>query len=246
MIDLHCHLLPQMDDGPENLKESLLMAREAVRQGITHIVCTPHHNAYFCNPKEKIIQSVNWLQKELNERQVPLVLVKGQEVRAHRFLVKEIEEEKIMFVDEGNTYILLEFSCKELPGYTDDLLYDLRVMDIIPIIVHPERNQTIQENPNILLPYLNMGCLAQLTAPSLVGIYGKKVRQLSEKLLENRLVQMVASDAHARRTRDFYLRKAYSMIEKKFGRSRIDELDTTCKTIINSGLVRAYGYVPIQ
>ncbi len=245
MIDLHCHLLPQMDDGPENLEATLSMSCEAVRQGITHIVCTPHHNARFYNPKDKIIQSVKELQKELDERKIPLILFEGQEVRAHRFLINDIKEEKVLFIDDGNKYLLLEFSCRELPEYTDQLLYDLRTIGIIPIIVHPERNRLFQENPNILLPYLNMGCLAQLTAPSLIGIYGKKVQQLSERLVAHHLVQMVASDAHARTTRDFYLKKAYSLIEKKLGESRIKELDITCKNIINSVVVRAHDYVPI-
>lgn len=243
MIDLHCHILPSLDDGAQNLKESVEMAEEAVRQGITHILCTPHHNQHFQNPKAEVLAAVPKLQKVLDERKLPLTLFEGQEVRIHSRLIEEIEQENILFADVEDRYLLAELPSNEIPAFTESLFYELRKKGIIPIIVHPERNRGFQENPNQLLPYLNMGCLAQLTAPSLVGIYGKKIQKLSEELITHQLVQMVASDAHARKNRDFHMKEAYKIIRKKYGQEVVERMEKTCRNVINGDVCRAARYM---
>lgn len=245
MIDLHCHILPGVDDGAKTLADSIAMAKEAVRQGITHILCTPHHNQRYTNEKTDVIKSVEALQKEFDARNIPLTLFEGQEVRIKRELIDEIKQDKILFADVTDRYLLAELPTRNIPDYTESLFFELRKMGIIPIIVHPERNLRFQEEPNLLLPYLNMGCLAQLTAPSLVGIYGKQVKKLSEKLIEHNLVQMIASDAHSRKDRDFYMAKAYKTVEKKFGQQKIEMMDQVTRDVVNGVKITAKDYGPI-
>lgn len=245
MMDLHCHILPGVDDGAQDLNDSLAMAKKAVKQGITHILCTPHHNQRFQNPKNEILAKVPLLQKELDDRGIPLTLFEGQEVRIHSNLLEEIKEDRILFADVEDRYLLVEFPSSEIPVYAENLLYQLRKEDIVPIIVHPERNKGFQDDPNQILNYLNMGCLAQLTAPSIVGVFGKDVQRLSEQYVAHGLVQMVASDAHRLQLRDFYLKEAYQHINKKFGNKILEKMDQTCKDVINGDSITVPSYTGI-
>lgn len=234
MIDLHCHILPGIDDGAENLDASIAMAEKAIEQGITHILCTPHHNnGKYTNPKSSIIDQVAILQKELDKRDLPLTLFEGQEVRITGTLIDEIKEDRILFTDIEDTYILIEFPTLDIPAYTEQLFFELRAMQKIPIIVHPERNAKFRENPNLLIPFLDMGCFAQLTAPSYIGVFGKSIQKTAKLMVENNLVQMVASDAHGVHKRNFYLKEAYKKIAKDFGVEVVTEMQQVAKDIAN-------------
>jgi protein-tyrosine phosphatase len=243
MIDLHCHILPGLDDGADTVIEAIDMARKAVSQGITHILCTPHHNRNYQNPKNKVIKAVETFQKELDIFEIPLVLFEGQEVRISDLLLEDIRADEILFVDVTNRYLLVEFPANEVPLYAEQILYKLCKQGIRPIIVHPERNGGFQKEPSQLVSFLNMGCLAQVTAPSIVGRFGKKVQRFSFQLIEYGLVHMVASDAHGANKRDFYYKEAYDLIAEKFGENVIKNMDQTCKDIVNGDEVsrRKYG-----
>ncbi|MDR1521494.1 MAG: tyrosine protein phosphatase [Streptococcaceae bacterium] len=237
MIDLHCHILHSVDDGAKSLKESIKMAKKAVKSGITHILCTPHHNHRFDNPKDKVIKLVKNLQQELDKCKVPLRLLEGQEVKIHRFLMNEIENNKILFADVTNKYLILEFPTTEAPAYIETLLIEMIEKKIIPVIVHPERYIWAYHNHDLFLRFLNMGCLAQLTAPSLVGNYGSKIKKQACKLIQNNLVHMVASDAHGVKTRNFYLKEAFNIIEKKYGQEKVDYFKNVARAVINGDVL---------
>lgn len=216
MIDLHCHILAGIDDGAESMDASLAMAREAVDQGITHILCTPHHNnGRYENPKATVISTVALLQAELDQRNLPLTLLEGQEVRITGELLEEIKKDRILFTDLADTYLLIEFPTMDVPAYTEDLFFELRALGKVPVIVHPERNAKFREDPNRLIPYLEMGCLAQLTAPSIVGSFGKSIQKTAKTMVKHNLVQMVASDAHGVNKRTFYMKEAYEAVGKE-------------------------------
>ncbi len=242
MLDLHCHILPGVDDGAQTIDDSLKMANKAVKQGITHILCTPHHNRRYQNPKSEVMSAVEELQAVLDEKGIPLILFEGQEVRIHDQLVQEIEQDRILFIDVTDQYLLIEFPTAEIPHYAESVLYELCQMGKVPVIVHPERNLGFQEEPNQLLYFLNMGCLAQLTAPSIVGVFGKPVQKLSHRLIKNGLVQMVASDAHNLKQRDFYLKEASEYIVKHFGESRWEQMDQMCRDVVNGDPVVPFDY----
>jgi protein-tyrosine phosphatase len=238
MIDLHCHIIPQVDDGAKSLKESIKMAEEAVKSGISHILCTPHHNHRFNNPKNEVIKLVKKLQQELDKRTIPLRLFEGQEVKIHRLLMNEIENNKILFADVKDKYLILEFPTTEIPAYAEMLLIQMIEKEITPIIVHPERYIWAYNNYDLLFRFLNMGCLAQLTAPSLVGDYGVKIKKQAHKLIQNNLVHMLASDAHGLKTRNFYLKEAFYIIKKKYGQEKVDYFQNVARAIINGDTLR--------
>ncbi|MDR1472987.1 MAG: tyrosine protein phosphatase [Lactobacillales bacterium] len=234
MIDLHCHIIPQVDDGANSLKESVKMAEKAVKDGISHILCTPHHNHHFNNPKDKVIELVKNLQQELDDRAIPLYLFEGQEVRIYRFLLDEIKNDKILFADVTDRHLMLEFPTSEVPAYAEDMLIQMIEQEgIKPVIVHPERYNWVHHNQNVLQHFLNLGCLAQLTAPSLVGSYGIKIKHFAHQLIQDNLVHMIASDAHGLKTRNFYLKEAFDIVRKKYGQEKVDYFQNVARAVIN-------------
>jgi protein-tyrosine phosphatase len=217
MIDIHCHILPGVDDGAQSLSDSLNMARMAVNQGIRKIVATPHHlnNAYE-NPKHSIIERVKELNEALRLEKIDLEILPGQEVRIHGEMLQGYETGEILPVNH-TPYILVEFPSNHVPRYTEKLFYDLQVSGLIPVIVHPERNQEIIENPDLLYRFVKKGAFTQITAASICGDFGKKIRNFSLQLVEANQTHLIASDAHNIKNRSFKMSEAFEVIEKKYG-----------------------------
>lgn len=238
MIDLHCHILPAIDDGAHTLDDSLDMARKAISQGITHLMCTPHHNnGKYSNPANQVIEQVARLQQELDQRNLKLTLLEGQEVRITGTLLEDIAKGEILFTDLDDTYILIEFPTGEVPAYTEQLFFQLISQGHIPVIVHPERNAVFRRDPNELIPFLEMGVLTQLTAPSIVGIFGKDIQKTARQMLEHDMLYMVASDAHNLKHRSFYLKEAYEEIQKIGGKKMAIDMQQMTKDLVNGDKV---------
>ncbi|EOI00172.1 protein-tyrosine phosphatase [Enterococcus haemoperoxidus ATCC BAA-382] len=234
MIDLHCHILPGIDDGAQSIDDSIDMAEMAVKQGITHILCTPHHNnGKYDNSAGKVISCVSALQEELDRRKVPLTLFEGQEVRIGGELLEQIQTNDILFADLNNRYLLIEFPTNEIPAYSKQMFYKLLEAGHVPIIVHPERNSKFIEDPNRLLPFLEMGVLTQLTAPSYVGIFGSKIEKIAKQMVAHSMVYMMASDAHNIDKRGFFMKKAYDAIAADMGSDYVEAMQQMAKDILN-------------
>ncbi|MBP2097205.1 tyrosine-protein phosphatase [Enterococcus rivorum] len=247
MIDLHCHILPKIDDGAQSLADSILMAESAVQQGISHILCTPHHNnGRYSNPAKKVISKVSELQQELDLRDIPLTLFEGQEVRIGGSLVDEIIKKEILFADLSNKYILIELPTREIPSYADKLLFELLTKGHTPIIVHPERNYQLMETPNDLIPFLEMGVLTQVTAASYLGGFGKKIGKIAKQMVENNMAHIIASDAHNTGKRGFFMKEAYEQIAKDLGSEKVIAMQQTVKDILNGDEVVVPEYTEIK
>lgn len=247
MIDLHSHILPGLDDGARTIDESLAMAQQAIDQGITHLMCTPHHlNGKFMNPADSVIEAVDKLQKELDQRHLPLTLLEGQEVRLTEVLLSEIGKESVLFIDVTDRYLLLELPTKELPLHIEGIFYQLIKRGYIPVIAHPERNLVFRKDPNRLLPFLKMGALTQLTAPSIVGVFGKEIQHASKQLLEHQMGFMVASDAHNVSSRAFLLKEAYEEIQKICGSETVTAMQKMAKDLVNGDPVDRPNYRAIK
>lgn len=238
MIDLHCHILPGIDDGAKSMDDSLKMARKAVAQGITHVLATPHYkNGRWDIEKEDILEYVVSLQTELDQREIPLKIFPGQEVRIVGELLEDISANKIQFIDEADRYILIEFPTATIPHFTNRLFFELQKMGITPIIVHPERNHAVLNNPDELLALVEKGALAQVTAGSYVGSFGKKIQKLSHQLIQADLVHFIASDAHNVNSRDFYMSEAFEKLGKEFGNQKVNQFQQITKDLINGEII---------
>ncbi|MGV2939574.1 tyrosine-protein phosphatase [Mesobacillus sp. LC4] len=217
MIDLHCHILAGIDDGAQTMAESIEMARAAVNEGIDTIIATPHHkNGRYENSKQDIIQKTDELNEVLKAENIPMTILPGQEPAIHGELLKGITLGEVSTLN-NTQYIFIELPAGHVPRYTDKLLYDLQMEGKIPVIVHPERNQEIIERPEILYQLIKNGALSQVTASSICGIFGKKIKSFSEQLIEANLVHFIASDAHNTNKRGFRMAHAYDSINTLYG-----------------------------
>lgn len=247
MFDLHCHILHGVDDGAKTLQDSIDMAKMAVEEGITHVLATPHHmNRDWINEKKKVTTLVNDLQLELDKRNIPLIIFPGQEVRIYGDLISDFKNDKILFTDEDEQYLLIEFPTRNIPSYTERLFYNLEAEGITPIIVHPERNREILENPNKLKKLIDKGALAQLTAASYVGEFGKSIQKLSLQLVESNLVHFIASDAHNISNRKFHMAEAYEKLENDFGRKTVKRFEETTKNLLNGDNVFSLETISVK
>lgn len=231
MIDIHCHIIPEIDDGPKGIDSSLEMARNAVEQGITTIVATPHCNRRYDTDKISINDKVTLLNSKLVENHIPLKIIPGQEIRLAGGIVDGLNSEELQPLGDSK-YILLELPSRSVPCFTDKLIYNLLSEGYIPVIAHPERNEQIMKDPNILYKFVNEGALAQLTAGSISGVFGKKLKKLSEDLIDANLIHFVASDAHPMPNRGFFLEDAFNEIEKAFGEDCVDYLKENAELLV--------------
>jgi protein-tyrosine phosphatase len=209
MIDLHCHILPGVDDGAKSMEESLSMARKALEDGIHTIVATPHTlNGIYINPVNEVTSRVANLQECLSKNHIKLQLYAGADVYMCPHMLERIESGDAGTIDNAGKYILLEFPSQIVPPGAKDEIFSLKLNGITPIITHPERNPAIQQDIDILYELVRMGSLSQVTAMSITGEFGGMVMQCAERLLTRRLVHVIATDAHSSDTRPPVLSQA--------------------------------------
>lgn len=204
MIDLHCHLLPGIDDGPQTLPEALAMARLAVEHGIREVRVTPHlHVGRWDNDRARIAAAVDAFVISLKKESIELRLGFAAEVRASYDIVPLVEENRVPFLGawEGQKVLLLELPHSHVPVGADKLVEWLLARGIRPMIAHPERNKDILRDPGKILPFVRLGCLLQLTADAVAGGFGAECAARAAQFLEEGWVTVLASDAHDTRMR---------------------------------------------
>lgn len=220
MIDLHCHMLPGIDDGSDSLDMSLNMAIEAKKEGVNKILLTPHHmDGEYVNHKKQVLSYVSKFKNELLKNNIDIEVRAGQEVHINGNLISAIENDDILYADKECKYMMLELPHYGIPEYTENLIFELKVRGITPVIVHPERNHGFQEAPDKLYDLVEQGCLTQLTANSYLGGFGKKVQKFTEQIIDSGLGFTFSSDAHDLTGRKFMLNEAYKKLFQKEGES---------------------------
>src|SRR5712692_4726575 len=196
MIDLHNHILPGVDDGAKSVEEACEMARALLSQGVTAVCCTPHTTEWASAGDEpRIQQRVAELRVALASDGLGLELLAGAEAHITPSLAADVQRHKVPTLN-GTPYLLLEFPYDSVPPFYERVVFELQVNGIRPVIAHPERIAPIADDPGILYQLVRRGCLGQLTAMSLAGGFGPRLREVSELMLEHRLVHLIASDAH--------------------------------------------------
>jgi protein-tyrosine phosphatase len=234
MIDTHLHILPGIDDGPETIEESETLARALVQEGIHTSIATPHYNDLFPQrPAAEIKERVNELQQVLDSQGIPLRLFSGHEALIKPGLVDDIQVGKLATLN-GSRYLLLELWNNTWLPETERVIFELRAFGIIPIIAHPERYRTIQQNPDRLLTLLEQGALAQLTVGGLLGIQGNSTRKCAETLLKKGYIHCIASDAHNLKRQPLNVARGLQRATELLGQTALSRLIETHPTqIIN-------------
>lgn len=202
MIDVHCHLLPALDDGAPDLPSALAMAQQASAAGVTAILCTVHHlNGVYDNPRGDILAALATFQGHLDTLDIPLTLYPGAELHLVPELPAQLEDGLALTCNDQHQAALVELPKQDLPLGAEAILEDILYAGITPIIAHPERNQVLLRHPERLADWVQWGCKVQLTAQSCTGEFGPLRQQVSRQWLTQGLVHLVASDAHRPRGR---------------------------------------------
>ena len=195
-FDLHCHLLPDVDDGPATMADALALAQALVQQGFSTVVATPHYLEDFSQRYQaQIKQQYQLLCEALQEAGVPLHVVLGGEILLTPVLL-DLAPQELPFI-AGTKSLLLELPLYQaLPSYTEQVLFQLQLQGCQPIIAHPERCQALQSDPASLQTLVQLGCLVQVNFTSLSGLYGKRVQRTAKQLLNDGMAHFLASDSH--------------------------------------------------
>lgn len=212
MIDIHCHILHNIDDGPEDIEESIKMAQIAYLDGITVIVATPHVKDILI-PIETIEDRIDKLHARLAIEKMPVKILRGADVSS-TISPSYMENYTI----NGSKYILYEFPHTHLPANAKGLIFNANLKGLHPIITHPERNPSVIKNPNLIADLAISNAYIQITAGSLTGDFGYEVKQCAINLLKMGIVHFIATDAHSSSWRRPVLSEGLKVAEKIVGR----------------------------
>ena len=209
MIDIHTHILPSIDDGPETIEESVELCKIAANDGIKKIVATPHSkDGVYESKSDKILETVDALSLKLKENQIDIEILPGSEVHIHEGLVGNIESGEVLTINNGGKFILFELPFVFIPPGTDKFVFNLKANGIVPIIAHAERIAAFQKKPELVSQLVKIGALVQVNTQGLTGRAGPGDKKCVELLLKNRWVHFIASDVHSLTGRPPILSKA--------------------------------------
>lgn len=237
MIDLHCHLLPAVDDGPGTIEQAVEMAKRAASEGVTVIVVTPHaFHPQFDTASLNFQHATSTLQTILHQEGLKIDLYPGQEIRVFGDLVEALEKGEALSL-AGSRYVLVEFPSDSVPAYAEQLFFALQTDGYTPIIAHPERNKEFATNPKRLMDFVSSGALSQITTGSLTGEFGQNVKELSFAFLRNGLSHILASDAHSNGRRTFYWAEAERKVMTELGEEAWETYMANAEAILRDEFV---------
>jgi protein-tyrosine phosphatase len=219
MVDIHHHLLPGLDDGSNSMETSVAMAKLAVADGITHVVCTPHANGNYAFDPAVNTARTDALRARLAEQNIPLTLGRGCDFHLSFDNVNQAKVDPARFSINGLGYLLVEIPDYGLPPGLTETFYELQLAGLTSILTHPERNPTLQKDPERMKEWLRGGLLIQVTADSLTGHKGKHAQRMAHDLLEKRWVHFLATDAHNTTSRPPRMREAHNLVATHYGAS---------------------------
>lgn len=217
MIDIHTHVLPGVDDGARDLDTALAMLEQAVADATTHLICTPHVLSRVSPEwEQRCLANFERLQEAAGRRGWPLELLLGGEIYLQADLL-EYRRHRFFTLDRGGKYVLLELPAIEIPQFTETVLFNLRLQGYYVVLAHPERNSSLLGRLDRIRTLVERGAWVQVNAGSLLGRFGSEVERFSRKLIRDRLVHFVASDAHDPASRKPVLSPAATWVTEHAG-----------------------------
>lgn len=225
MIDLHSHILPGIDDGASTLEDSIALAFDALQNGVTKILATPHINlGTFDNDLQSIQKAFSDLTQQLQlqqgqSQQIDITLAYAAEVRICPEIMMLAKTQSLPFMGkwQGADLLLLEFPHSHIPPGSEKLVDWLLKQNIQPMIAHPERNRDLWQFPELLRPFIQRDCLFQITASSLLGDFGDRSQKLAWQMIEKQQTTIVASDMHNLNRRPSKMKQAFDEVSLRFG-----------------------------
>lgn len=226
MVDIHCHILPGIDDGCKTMEDTLSLLKDAENLGFTDICFSPHYvkgSRFSCNNIEKknLLEEVKKMAQDNN---IGIKLYLGNEVCFENNLNSLIDNDEASTIN-GGRYLLFELPMVSEVNNLKDVIFDLKVKGFIPIIAHPERYEVFQKDPNKMIPLINQGCLFQANFTSLVGVYGKEACKSIKTMLKHNLIHFLATDVHHPNSKNYSnLSLCIKQLDDLIDKNYIDEL----------------------
>lgn len=224
MIDIHSHLVYDVDDGSQNIEETLHMINEAYNAGFTDIILTPHYmQNFYIKESMEISNKIDNIKDHI--KNLKINLYHGNEIYANENLINFIKEKKAVSL-AGSKYILFELPIQENPLNLEEIVYVILENGYIPIIAHPERYRYVQENPNMLIYYIESGVLFQANYGSIIGLYGTKTKETVKKLLSHNMIHFLGSDNHFPNSIYKKMPEILISLKKIIGEEKLEEIST--------------------
>jgi len=214
VFDIHSHILPEVDDGPKSWEAAEAMCRMAAADGIEHMVATPHSNDRYFYDREYLSNLLQELQRRIGDR--PKLSLGCDFHLSFENMQSALQDPTRYRIGNGR-YLLVEFSNFSIPAQVDEWFTNMCQAGTTPIITHPERNPILQESPQRVLQWIELGCTVQVTGSIFTGSWGARARQVAEWLLQRKGVHFVATDAHDTERRPPVLSAARRALAKQFG-----------------------------
>ena len=226
MIDIHSHIIPNVDDGARSVEETFNILKEAQEAGFTDVILTSHFllNYYETNAQELIFWKEK-LQEVLKKQGTKINLHSGMEIYITNQMEELLENKKILTL-ANSRYMLIELPLATNVKYFDYVVYYLEAKGIKPIIAHPERYKCVQKDPDIVEEYIEKGCLIQCNYGSIVNLYGREAEKTIKTLLKKNQVHFLGSDVHRENGTYLIILDAIKKIRKKIGKNKINEITT--------------------
>lgn len=237
MIDIHSHILPNIDHGAKDMQTTMKMLRIAEEQGTTIIVGTPHYYEDILDIHyNDVLTVLDEVKKEAKAIGLKIEVYAGQEVHFHIGLARKYKEGRLGTIN-ASRYMLLELPNRELTQDIFNEIYLLQQEGVIPIIAHPERHKTLLRNNKEISKLLNKGYLFQLNGGSLLGQFNDKVKSNAEEFLKMGLYSFIGSDSHSDAERGTGLKEALYAIEKLVGKDVINTFSENGLKVINNKII---------
>lgn len=242
MIDIHCHILPEVDDGPKSWDIAIEMCRMAIADGIIHTVATPHANDRYTYDRGYL----SGLLVELQEKVGPaLRLSLGCDFHLSFENLERVLEQPHSYTIGETNYLLIELSNFSIPTQLSECFTRLGDRELTPILTHPERNPILQQSPQRILEWVEQGCLVQVTASALTGFWGERPEIIARWLLDRSAVHILASDAHDTKRRIPNLSAGRAIAEQIVGAEYANALVEGNPGAVVSGMPIPYSPRPV-
>ena len=226
MIDVHVHLLPEVDDGAKDMDEALEMAALAVESGVSVICVTPHSSAYGRHRNhddEAYRDAVSGLQKAIDQQGLKLKLVPGMEIFGTHDVIDCLKKGQLIGLNHSR-YPLVEFPFDEYAAEATEILEEIVALGMVPVVAHPERYVYVQSDPRLMNLWTDLGCLFQINKGSLLGRFGSRVQRLAWELVYRGFACVVASDAHSSDHRSTWMKEIRAVLSEELSKSEMDQL----------------------
>ena len=234
-VDIHCHLMPGIDDGAKSWDDTLAMAELAARDGTGTIILTPHQLGNFChNLGDDIRTRTRQVQEVLDAERIPLRVLPGGDVRIEDDMLRLIQAGDVLTLADRGVHVLLELP-HELYFPLEPVLGDLASAGMQGILSHPERNAGLLSQPQLLPQLVDQGCLMQVTSGSLAGSFGPASQRLAENMLRDGLVHFLASDGHGPRSRRPLMGRGFRRASELVGEMVAEQICCTNPAAVAEG-----------